>query len=274
VITDGGLTISPPGSDHMGRDRITHSPEPKLRGLTGQRLVDEVAAALEDAILVGRLSPGERLVETWMSAELGVSRTTVREALLMLERRGLVVSKPRRGTFVTRISQTDADDLCATRALLESYALTIGFDRIDGSVIERLDALVREMKTCDLPDELARLVKLDLEFHGLLVAGANATRVHNFWEGLNGQMSVLFLTTLEQRHTTIDDVVVLHRELMNAIRSGDLACAQQAIILHYLGNRTVVMNQDDSQLASMVEARAGCVDAITNGGQRDDRMGR
>src|SRR5262245_34001185 len=86
----------------------------KLRARRRARIVDDVYRSLEEAILSGRMRPGERLVESKIADHLGVSRTTVREALLMLERQGYVVSKPRRGTFVTRLAREDALDLCYT----------------------------------------------------------------------------------------------------------------------------------------------------------------
>src|ERR687887_1142702 len=109
----------------------------KLRAPSRARLVDDVYRSLEEAILSGRMRPGERLVESWIAEYLKVSRTTVREALLMLERQGYVVSKPRRGTFVARLAREDALDLCYNRALLESFAVGAGYQRIDDGVLGR-----------------------------------------------------------------------------------------------------------------------------------------
>src|SRR5215510_10834145 len=103
---------------------------PKLQLASRSRLIDVVYHSLEEAILAGRMRPGERLVEAWIAEQLQVSRTTVREALLKLEHEGYVVSKPRRGTFVTRLTREDALDLCYSRALLESFAIRAGYERI------------------------------------------------------------------------------------------------------------------------------------------------
>src|SRR6476620_8783832 len=117
----------------------------KLRAPSRARLVDDVYRSLEEAILSGRMRPGERIVEAWLSEHLEVSRTTVREALLMLEREVYVVSEPRRGTFVTRLPREEALDLCYTRALLESFAVRAGYTRIDKLVIEQLRACIGQM---------------------------------------------------------------------------------------------------------------------------------
>src|SRR5262245_51265377 len=111
---------------------------PRLRAPNRARLVDDVRQSLEDAILTGEIKPGERLIETRISEQLEVSRTTVREALLMLERQGLVQTRPRRGTFVARLSRQDALDLGYARALLEGYAVRMGFAKIDAALLARM----------------------------------------------------------------------------------------------------------------------------------------
>ena len=124
----------------------------RLRPPSRLRLVDDVAHSLEDAILAGEMRPGERLIETRICAELGVSRTTLREALLMLERRGLVRSEPRRGTFVTRLSRNESRDLRLARALLEAYAVSAGYERLDEATFAQLDDLLDRMAACALPE--------------------------------------------------------------------------------------------------------------------------
>ena len=81
-------------------------------------VVDE----LRERILSGEISPGVRLVEDHIAAELGVSRSPVREALRALETEGLVELSPRRGVFVAAVSQEDAVQIFEAREALESFA--------------------------------------------------------------------------------------------------------------------------------------------------------
>src|SRR5262245_65835545 len=134
----------------------------KLRAPSRARIVDAVYRSLEEAIRSGRMRPGERLVETKIADHLEISRTTVREALLMLERQGYVISKPRRGTFVTRLAREEALDLCYTRALLESFAIRAGYTRIDTLVIERLHDCIEQMSFFRHTDDKPRRSPLDL----------------------------------------------------------------------------------------------------------------
>ena len=78
-------------------------------------LPDEVHLTLKRRILNNELTSGERLVESNLAAEFGVSRTTLRSALRELKNEGLVEITPRRGCFVARMSQADIEDACFAR---------------------------------------------------------------------------------------------------------------------------------------------------------------
>jgi DNA-binding GntR family transcriptional regulator len=207
---------------------------PKLHLTSRSRLIDAVYHSLEEAILAGRMRPGERLVETWIAEQLQVSRTTVREALLMLEHEGYVVSKPRHGTFVARLAREDAQDLCYSRALLESFAVSSGYARIDDGLLAKLEDCIERMRACRLPDDVPTLIQIDLAFHRSLIELGSSRRLIELWSSLNGQIGALVLTSMENQQASIDDVADFHRVLLDALRSGDVHVAQQAVIQHYI----------------------------------------
>lgn len=211
-----------------------HDEQPRLRKPSRIRLVDDVVHSLEEAILSGSAAPGTRLVEEAISKQLNVSRTTVREALLMLERSGLVVSRPRGGTFVTRISRADALDLGYTRALLESYAVTVGYERITPAVLAAMSADIAEMGRCNLPRELPRLLQIDLTFHRRLVECAQMPRLLALWSSLDGQIGALYIRAVEEFEAGNEFVVAFHQKMLDAIASGDLVRARAAVVEHYV----------------------------------------
>ncbi|HXX38273.1 MAG TPA: GntR family transcriptional regulator [bacterium] len=206
----------------------------KLRRPTRLRVVDDACKSLEDAILSGQMLPGERLVEATIAANLGVSRTTVREALLMLQQRGLVVTEPRRGTFVTRPSPSDALDLKMVRALLEGFAVRLGWQYLDDALVAAMETLLAEMQACRIPDDFPRIIQVDLALHRLLVERAGSPRLLNLWTSLNGQIGALMLVAVERSHATVEDVVTFHRRLIDAIRGRDPLVLQETIIDHYV----------------------------------------
>jgi len=229
---------------------------PKLRAPSRARLVDDVRQSLEEGILSGQIRPGERLVETRICEQLGVSRTTVREALLMLERQGLVETRPRRGTFVTRLSRQDALDVGYARALLEGYAVRVGFASIDGALLDQLDECIAAMGACRLPKDVPRLVALDQEFHRMLVTTGGSRRIAELWASLSGQIRALYITTVEREDATIAYVEAFHRELLDALRSGDPQVAQAAIVRHYV-REPDAGDQHADAIAAIVQQIAG-----------------
>ena len=111
------------------------------------RLVQNASVAatelIRQAILDGRLEPGSRLKEEELARELGISRTPVREALLMLQAEGLIETTPNRGAVVRTHDADDLIDLYQLRALLEGYAARQAATRISGDELD----LLRE--SCD-----------------------------------------------------------------------------------------------------------------------------
>src|SRR5438309_11120403 len=102
----------------------------------GEPLVRNASMAatelIREAIVDGRLEPGRRLKEEELARELGISRTPVREALLVLQSEGLVAAEPNRGASVRAHDAADLDDLYQLRALLEGYAARRAAPRIPG----------------------------------------------------------------------------------------------------------------------------------------------
>ena len=206
--------------------------------ITHLRLVDDVRSSLEEAILCGDLRPGDRLPVAQVAEEFNVSLTTVREAFLMLEKQGLVVNKPRYGAFVTRLSGQEAYELCQARALLESFAVTVGVDQVDDAFIQHLSAMVDEMATCILPQDLPALIRIDSDVHKAIIDLAGAQRIVELWAGLSGQIGALIMRSMEQQDLKISDIVGLHRELIDALASSDTNLARRTVVHHYLRDRS------------------------------------
>src|SRR6266545_6686012 len=87
------------------------------RGLRGinRTLKEHAVQILRDAIMEGRLKPGERIDEVQLARQLGVSRTPLREALLELEQQGLVLSRRRQGTFVVELAGEEIEKVNSLR---------------------------------------------------------------------------------------------------------------------------------------------------------------
>jgi DNA-binding GntR family transcriptional regulator len=131
----------------------------------------EVYQRLRSAIVSGALAPEVRLYEQRIAAELGVSRTPVREALAMLDAEDLVVSGRNRGTIVRRVSVEEVRETYDVRAVVEGYAARLAAERITAEQLGTLRRLDERMqRAIDRPHavqdvQVRRLGELNAEFH-------------------------------------------------------------------------------------------------------------
>src|SRR3954449_2778545 len=90
---------------------------------TPSTLKSHIFNGIREAIVSGRYRPGDRLNESQIAREFGISRIPVREALMQLQEHGLVMNHERRGMFVTRLSEEDVQRINSLRVVLEAEAL-------------------------------------------------------------------------------------------------------------------------------------------------------
>ena len=139
----------------------------------------EVYLRLRDAIVSGALAPDMRLYEQRLAADLGVSRTPVREALAMLDAEELVVSESNRGTVVRRISYEEVRETYEVRAEVEGYAARLAAARISRGQLDDLKALDGQMKQAisgrGMPPEerVGELGRLNADFHQVVAKAAD-----------------------------------------------------------------------------------------------------
>ena len=136
-------------------------------------LRDVVFENLREAIVEGRLKPGQRLMEVQLAEQLGVSRTPVREAIRKLELEGLVVMLPRKGAYVANMSLKDLIDVLEIRASLEGLAASLAAERITDEDIKKLESIVEEFKDGINESNVEALLRKDVEFHECIFKSTN-----------------------------------------------------------------------------------------------------
>jgi DNA-binding GntR family transcriptional regulator len=191
----------------------------------------QVHARLVQAIRDGLLKPGDRLIETDLAASLQVSRTSIREALQLLETSGLVVSSPHRGTYIAEIDAADARDLYTLRALLEAHAARQLALQPLPELVARLQELVDAMADAVRREEFERIVDLDINFHQVLCSAAGNRRLLETWTGMMDQVRTLLLTKY-RLYDDSPDIAQSHQVLLDACRAGDPALAAAKIEAH------------------------------------------
>ncbi|MFC4949735.1 GntR family transcriptional regulator [Pseudonocardia sp. GCM10023141] len=153
-------------------------------------MADEIADRIRDAIFTGIYAPGAPLREVELATTLRVSRGPVREALLRLEREGLVHSEWHRGTTVTTLSPADAEELDSLRGALEELAVTRLVQHADDQDLHAVQAAADRMG--DTADPHAS-VALDLAFHDAVYAAAHHRRLEAAWQAIRSQVHLFLL---------------------------------------------------------------------------------
>jgi DNA-binding GntR family transcriptional regulator len=145
-----------------------------------ESLVRNASAAATElirlAIVEGRLGPGQRLKEEELAREFGISRTPVREALLVLQAEGLVDAMPNRGATVRAHTAQDLDDLYQLRALLEGFAARRAATRLDEAELVFLHESCERFGRLDEHD-VSEIVRENVEFHNTILEGAGSARL-------------------------------------------------------------------------------------------------
>ncbi len=182
-------------------------------------LADEVADRIRDAIFDGVYVPGGQLREVELAQVLGVSRGSVREALLRLEREGLVRSEWHRGATVTTLSGEDVAELDSLRAALEHLAVELVLERAAADALTALEAVVRRMERAHDEHEM---VRCDLEFHDAVYAATGHRRLREAWRAIRSQVHLFLLTRIGvATDGYLAGIPAEHRELVAALRARD-----------------------------------------------------
>jgi DNA-binding GntR family transcriptional regulator len=195
---------------------------------------------LRSQLLAGGLTPGQRVNEVQVAAELGISRGTLREAIRRLEQEGMFISIPHRGTFVRRFTPREAEELQEVRLSLETTAALrvarFWSPPIESFLEERLDNLRAASET---PLPFADRVAVDLAFHeGICEASGNNALLH-LWRSLMGNITLLQVNVGEERMTPLQ-APGDHEALLAAIRSRDDAKIRSAFARVFEEGRRVV----------------------------------
>ena len=212
--------------------------------ISHQSLPEVVRLTLRRRILNNELAAGERLIEANLAAEFGVSRTTLRSALMELKNDRLVEFLPRRGCSVARMSRAEIEDACFARYLLESGAACEDRAVIDDNLISSLEKELDAMAECVEAGDLAAIVECDTRLHGLLVEAGGRVRLAELWHALDGQMGALMRSSLEFQGGDLSEVVTRHQTLIDAVRTKDRVLMAAAIKEHYLNPRSFHDNDD------------------------------
>lgn len=186
-----------------------------------------VYEAIRDAIVTHALKPGERLMETELAEEMGVSRTPVREAIRKLELEGYVVMIPRKGAYVAGLSIKDINEVFEIRAALEALAAALAARRATPEEIEEMQRIVVTEADQFKTNDLMKTIEADTRFHELIYIASRNTRLLAMIKDIREQVQRFRTTTLAVPGR-LKFAIGEHRRLVEAIADRDMESARQA----------------------------------------------
>lgn len=192
---------------------------------------EQTADVLRNAIVSGELKPGQRLFETDIAEQLGISRAPVREALRQLEQEGLIVSTPYRETRVATTSEVEIQEvLLPIRSTLEIFALRRIMAGNPAEAIAVLQPIVETMREAAAANDRTGVAEADIEFHKALIHLAGHPHPIRIWNSIASLIRGSFLLAATKRG--LDHTVAGHDELLRAMAAGEVAPAEALLQQH------------------------------------------
>ncbi len=195
-------------------------------------LREQVKDLILERILKGDYEPGERIVETRVADELGISQAPVREALRDLELLRFVESEPFRGARVREVTIDELAEIYPVRAALEEVAAQAAATRLTAGELDALEDELQAMHDAADRGDLHEQAEHDVAFHRIIVEACGNTILLDVWRSL-GVESRTLITALKVG-TDGHEIAELHRPVIDALRSRNPRRSGAALRNHLL----------------------------------------
>ncbi|HHL39696.1 MAG TPA: GntR family transcriptional regulator [Deltaproteobacteria bacterium] len=193
-----------------------------------QTLRERIVDFVKDAVVSGRLKPGDRVPEAELAETFGISRTPIREAFRQLESEGFLTVTPRKGAVITSITDRDVREFYAIKSILEGYAARVACERLTERDIRRLASLNVQMGRCADRDDVKGFFRLDNLFHEIFLRACGNEKLLTLLGQLVQQFERLRIASLSVRgrmHTSVRQ----HGEIIDAFRSRDADLVERLV---------------------------------------------
>lgn len=218
------------------RSMVTSNPSSALAFLQSSSLPMLMQEEIERLIMTGELPVGSRINESELSQRFNTSRGPIREALRALEEAGLVRNEKNRGVFVREIAFEEADEIYELREALEEIIGRRVALAIKPDAVERLRAMLDAMRSAAQAQDVEQYAQLNLQFHEILLDTAGSRKLTETYKRLVKELHLFRMRALDSGgglRVSADE----HRDIVEAIASGDPDIAGRALRRHVAGSR-------------------------------------
>ena len=180
-------------------------------------LRERIVEFIKDAVISGSLKPGERVPESEIAEQFGISRTPIREAFRQLESEGFLSMAPRKGAVVSPITARDVREFYTIKSLLEGFAAGIACKTLTEKDIGRLNSINNEMIKNMEKDNVKAFFRLDNQFHEIFLTACGNEKLCALTNQLVQQFERFRITALALPGR-MENSVKQHSEIIEAIK--------------------------------------------------------
>jgi DNA-binding GntR family transcriptional regulator len=177
-------------------------------------LVEQTTEFLTNAIIVGQFKSGERLVESDLQRRFGISRSPIRESLRILERNGLVVSIPRKGTYVKKVSRKDITENFPITANLEGLAARLALPHLKPKDIKKMESSLLNMEEAAKKNDFRSYLRSHYDFNDTFIIASHNDALVQILGNLRNQILWFRYHNFYVRES-YNYAIKVHREIFN-----------------------------------------------------------
>ena len=192
---------------------------------------------VKERILTGVYPGGDLLSEGEVAEAVGVSRTPVREAFLLLEAEGLMRLYPKRGALIVPVSPDEIEDVMDTRLLVERHAAVRVAEHPPPGVAQDIDAILAAQRAALHAGDQAAFVEADRAFHRAIVDAAGNAILARLYDQLRDRLRRMSATAIERDPAVAEVFLSEHRAIADALGRGDGDGAGVLLARHLEGAR-------------------------------------
>jgi DNA-binding GntR family transcriptional regulator len=205
-------------------------------------LAETVAARIREAILAGTFRLGEKITDDRLVEQLGVSRTPIRDAMAILAHEGLVVVRPKRGSFVFETSPEDIAAICTYREILEVQAVRLALDVARAAYLQELGRIVEDLDSALGQDDAVRYGQLDTEFHNAAFRHCDNSYLRDANGLVAGRIAALRTNITAPYADRRVESMAEHRAMLDMLKTGNWTGFRAAIATH-IGRTEIVYSK-------------------------------
>ena len=212
----------------------------KLKHKKAKLLGQEVYAALKESIVTGELKANQRLIEENLAAEMGASRTPVREAIQKLESEDFVTKLPKGGFIVRPLTAQDIEEVFGILSVLESYAAYLTTLHLSEKILQRLEDASQKFDDALREKDPEKLAKLNMAYHDVIYKGSGSKMLYEliyrlrdyFYRYRRVLLDLPDMASISSRE---------HRAVFEAMRDRDAATVEELVRKHILRGGTILL---------------------------------